>query len=605
MINLLEDNRNFLNEYGQGILDKYDSFTPDFENYELAQSKNGYHNISIKKNGKKILLHSLYDPDKESENFVDGIDLKKDVIVIIGFGLGYHIEMLSSLTNKEIIVIEPDFNIFYQYLNQRRIEDLFLKNKVTVFFETELISISKIIANKIHQGMDVGIYFWNSHKVLFSDLEKDIVGWVKYSVEDQEINTRVQDITSDIWIGNFTYNLPVILKSQGVGVLDNAYKNVPAVIVCAGPSLNKNIEVLKEYSKKALLFSTGSAIGPLANHGIKPHFTVGLDGWETNMKIYNEDIDISAITLLTNLEFYCEVVDRFHKNGNNIFFYTCGPFAGKFLKEEFGKDIKSYSVNFSVSYNAIQMAYTMGCNPIIIVGQDLCFYEKNYADGAAYVQEIPEDTKAAMNVTSDINGNAVYTNRSFEGIRTIFEVWALQNNDRTFFNCTEGGLNINGFENKKLSDVAKENLIKEVNFTKNDEYVYANDWQEQLVEFNDKLQSYYDRIDSNLEECKRYLEEIPRQSININIENAYKVHNDYKDLLNNELYNVFRMALSSILEAYISKYNRETKDLTDDLKKVTMAFETYEKAYLFLQYKYKLILQLLNNVIEGKKINER
>ncbi len=73
-------------------------------------------------------------------------------------------------------------------------------------------------------------------------------------------------------IVNLWSNLPQIIKSPNTTGLQNLYQGKPVVLVNSGPSLSKNIDILKEYKDKVIIVACSTAIVALYKHGITPHY---------------------------------------------------------------------------------------------------------------------------------------------------------------------------------------------------------------------------------------------------------------------------------------------------------------------------------------------
>lgn len=603
-----KENSDFIEKYAVELFNIFKGYQPE-KQYDITLSKDGKKNLVYKNNSAEITLHSRYNVEREVNNFCESIDESKDVIFVIGFGFGYHIKELVQKfgTSKEIIVLEFDKEIFNACLEEIDVSDLLIDKRMQFYFVKDILNMAKIIVSYIHQGLDIGLYFLNSYKVIHNNIENLLNEKVKYLLQDVQMNLRVQHYTSDIWIENYIKNLPHILRQPSVESLRNQYMGIPGIVVCAGPSLNKNIEILKNNLEKCIVFSAGSAIGPLNKHNIKPHYTVGLDGWDSNMKIYNDDIDISETTLISSTEFYYKVVEKFK---DRSFFYTSSPDTYNFLNRYFDKNIIGYSANFSVSYNALQVAHTLGCNPIIIIGQDLCFYDKNYADGAAFIKGMDNDSSEGNEFIdeNDIYGNLVKTDRVFLGVKKAFEYWAKNNKDenRKLYNCTEGGLNLEGYENRKLIEILEDKpLYKQKSKSEQiivniDDLSIAND----MNRLSSDLKEYLKVLKKKSNECNKYSIDIKKNNLKETIKNTKKINDDYKTVVNNEMYIAFRLSISNTLEAYLSDCNRKIGKITDDYKKAEIVIGMYQNIYKYLVNRYVLIDNLIDKTIKERGQNE-
>lgn len=167
--------------------------------------------------------------------------------------------------------------------------------------------------------------------------------------------------------------------------LASLFQNVPAVICGAGPSLEKDLPTLQKLENRALVISCGSAIGALTAHAVFPHLAIAID---PNFEEYLRFIDGFGFEVPL---FY---VSRVHP----LVFATCnGPLSyvhtlsgGRleaWVQKKLGMNpppFPSYCdvEGMSVTTMAVEFAYSMGCNPIILSGVDLAFVDRlPYASG--------------------------------------------------------------------------------------------------------------------------------------------------------------------------------------------------------------------------------
>jgi hypothetical protein len=162
----------------------------------------------------------------------------------------------------------------------------------------------------------------------------------------------------------------------------------------------------------------------------------------------------------------------------------------------------------SVSMAALDMLYIMGCNPIIIIGQDLSFKDnRNYADANA--DTLTEHQKNSAIPDVDIYGNPVYTYNEYKTMQNELELLNIKyKNKVNIFNATEGGLNIYGMENVKFIDVYKkyiaqrpydvgDRIDKIVSMTNNERTMHNT------VENNDNISLMNDFFGHLLLECEK------------------------------------------------------------------------------------------------------
>ncbi len=166
-----------------------------------------------------------------------------------------------------------------------------------------------------------------------------------------------------LWLENLSNNFKYILEFPDLGLLGNAMAGVPAVIVGAGPSLDQSLPDLKEADRKALLMSAASALGPMGNVGIEPHLTLALEGKDESRQFEQSAFDKCLLAASS-----CSHPNHFSKwNGALGLFHSLPWLAGLL---GFGPHIPSGG---HVTSAAFSLACLWGCDPIILVGQDLAY----------------------------------------------------------------------------------------------------------------------------------------------------------------------------------------------------------------------------------------
>ena len=292
------------------------------------------------------------------------------------------------------------------------------------------------------------------------------------AVHRAKIRALTAEIRGDGWFDFFLKNTPNILKGPMLGSMHGAFEGVPAVICSAGPSLNKQLEQLKEIQGQVVILCVNTAIGALDRAGLQPHAVVAVES--ANLESMFEKIsfirELNAIFDLTGNPRHFELPFRRMST-----FSTENTTCARFLYELDPRG--ALSGGFCVANTAFAIAHKMGCNPIMLVGQDLAYSGgKVYAqgtvfeglrseikDGKSIVRDdgsksrILKSSKDALTATSsgDMTSERVVTTgwggegevestNDFLMFRDWFSRTAVQMRDRGVecVNCTEGGLTI-------------------------------------------------------------------------------------------------------------------------------------------------------------------
>jgi hypothetical protein len=280
---------------------------------------------------------------------------------------------------------------------------------------------------------------------------------------------------SPLWTRNGIRNFAHVAKNPMIGDLQTAFSGVPIIIVGAGPSLEKNIHLLKEAKGKAIILAVNRTLRSLQNAGIYPDLTITLEARDVHCQFEGIAIEnIPGVLLATT-------VDR------NLFELDAQCFVSYYNQLALDgwmfdpvDQCHEAGSRGTVSHSAFNLALRWGCDPIILMGQDLSFpggryYHKDGADGETeavydseadrwklkgYSQDRADTLKGEENVAFEgtmvpgYYGQEVPTSTSFAQYRAWFEHVAEQvQGKRTLFNCTEGGAFIAGMDHKPLATV--------------------------------------------------------------------------------------------------------------------------------------------------------
>ena len=262
----------------------------------------------------------------------------------------------------------------------------------------------------------------------------------------QEVKSATTLRFNDLWQKNFKANQNIIQKNPGVVALVQKFREIPAIIVGAGPSLDKNINLLGRAQGHSLIISSDAALKPLLSHGVVPSIVVSLDPQEEIAKFF-QGVSHRGMTLIAPSIIHPRVLDLWQ--GNVIFFHKHAPDIPTLVEiasqiPAIGRLTPGGSV-LSVAYD---LAFQSGTNPIIFTGQDLSYPKKKTHSRDS------EDANVGLNTTlekqrenivyeTDVNGRSLPTLKSMSVSKQWFD-WAFTTWKRPgqteVINCSEAGI---------------------------------------------------------------------------------------------------------------------------------------------------------------------
>ena len=259
-------------------------------------------------------------------------------------------------------------------------------------------------------------------------------------------------------------NLSNILVHRQTAEFHKKFQGKAAVIVCPGPSLSKNVQLLKELKGKALIISVLHALKPLKAAGITPDIVIHTD--PQNLKAVFREENGELVSLydhwinkdeLEGVSYFVTSSSGSPENFDipvkEVLWMSPGMRIGAFLP----LDLFDYTrVGGSVSHSAFDLAVEFGFSKIALVGQDLAFSSSGglYADKAEL--DLSAKRVASMGEKFQVKGfydDEVTTNTAFSFFAQFYRHFAKQVNKETdtkLFNCTEGGIYLEGFNHISL-----------------------------------------------------------------------------------------------------------------------------------------------------------
>jgi hypothetical protein len=448
-MNFYEKNALLFKEHAPTLLQKLS--TPN-EELLLLPTKNGQYSLKYKGQ----LLCSLHNPGLEAKRLVEVIDPKKaDFLIIFGMGLLYHVkEAFAKEGIKKIYVIEKDGKIFSICSTLFEFSTYILSGRVKFFINERKEKIKEEFLKDFSFIEYKGVRFL-SHPCtkLSPKYYKEVEEELRNALDASSSQAATIKRFAKLWQENIISSIPY-WHTPGVKHLLKLFKNVPGVLIAAGPSLDKNARKLHHLCERALLLSVDTAYPTLAQEGVKPHLLICLDPQPLKTRyIKDASSPIVCSDLCPSLLFSTKMSKFLYVSDHPLSLWLC-----KRVEEKGILDTSSGSV----AGVGLELLLKMGCNPIVFVGQDLCYAEE-LSHTISYYKDMEftkfntletilyrERKQKATFFVEGNRGERVLTDPSLNRVRLYIERKILQNKNVTFFNATEGGAKIKGAEHIKI-----------------------------------------------------------------------------------------------------------------------------------------------------------
>ncbi len=431
----------------------------------IIKNENGEYNLKFLRDGTWNFLYSQQKIRDNVKKEIESINLQDEkIVILIGVGLGYHLIDLINLKlrgkDTTVIAIEPIeliaaaanklFNLNKTFKTMSNVHYLYGTEEEISFKLTDIVKRLHVVIKKSKFIVpDIYIKFFKDDVQQYLKIinAKTIANALK-------VGNSIDDTILGIY--NMFRNTEAITKSLPLNLLKGYYKNFPAVIVSAGPSLDKNIQYLKKYQDRVLIISTDATFRTLLNLNIRVDFVGVLErDYITYQKFFN-NINYDKIpTLIYQAVAWPDIPSNF-KNIKIVTFKKGLPTEDKY-SEYLGKDYKSLKSGTSVATMLMSFSHFIGVNPIILIGQDLAYSQ----DGYTHAKNVSVRKKVIMKDTIElegINNQKVKSTVTWRNFKLELEE-LIRKNNLNVIDATEGGALIRGTKIEKLINVLN-NLAK-------------------------------------------------------------------------------------------------------------------------------------------------
>lgn len=468
--------------------------------------------------GKKILvvqkgdvlyrLDSLYDSDRMLDLWFNGLKEEWDLdarLYMYGLGNGMYVRKFLQRARKDCLVVvhEPSYKIFKTVLENYDLTDIFADLRVRFVFWP--INIDKGI-KLTYQGIMVftdlyslaGSPYLNYPDIFRQDYDEYVKG-VDRAREVVSANQQVNNFFGEYFSRNVFSNMHLLEDAYDIVKLARLMPDgIPAIVVAAGPSLDKNIKQLHRAVGRCLIVSTDTALKPLALEGITPDITAIMDSKKDERYLSEEESRKVPIvcTPRGGTEFL-----HLH-TGKKFFINDYCDHIGEFMKSN-GHELLRLDTGGSVANSCFAVAMLLGSRKIILVGQDLA-YTGDKTHSAVTVRgakntAVEDLEHVEMDV--DIYGNPIRSSREFKLYKEWFEQQIRANKDLEVVDATEGGIRIEGTKLMTLKDAIDEYCIKDFDFSK------ITDHAEKIfdADLKEKYRQFVKRVPNQLMEIRRLI----------------------------------------------------------------------------------------------------
>ncbi|EKG1799263.1 motility associated factor glycosyltransferase family protein [Campylobacter jejuni] len=450
----------------------------------------------------------MYENLEEEINFFYQSILEKTprypFICIYGIGNALLIKNLAK-HYKHLFVFESEIELFILALSVLDLSEE-LKTYQVILFDAAVKDVEIHIAmifdqQSILEYLSLYEMFISSHYYL-KYYETSILSLNELCIKSASVAIRNANISCFLPLltyEQFLQNIPSMLESipfqRILSERKNKFEN--AIVVSAGPSLAKQLPLLKAYQDKAVIFCADGALSMLEKEGIIPDYVTNLDFTDLAMKFFQNKENLKQSIIALECATHPNVA-RSLKAENCMIILRNKALYQRFNLSDFGY----IDTGTHVSHFSYTLALALGFKNIIMIGQDLAFDEKgnSHSQGFSYGEQFSgEKTVPTLKTQAYAGKGEVLTHITWNDYRIKLEyLFACNSKEAKFYNATEGGARINFTEELSFKECCEKLLTKEKPQFELPKSLTKNRSDKLLVKFKEKIQK-------DQENAKRFL----------------------------------------------------------------------------------------------------
>ncbi|EAI2910372.1 DUF115 domain-containing protein, partial [Campylobacter jejuni] len=352
---------------------------------------------------------------------------------------------------------------------------------------------------------------------------------------EKNIKVVIRNLNSSLCIGFECYshllqNIPSMLESipfqRILSERKNKFEN--AIVVSAGPSLAKQLPLLKAYQDKAVIFCADGALSMLEKEGIIPDYVLNIDFEDLPLRFFQNKENKTSLNMLSCATHPSLV----HFLDNKSVILRDDPLYQRFNLNDFGY----IDTGTHVSHFSYTLALALGFKNIIMIGQDLAFDEEgnSHSKGFALGERIDHTLNLpTLQVSAYAGKGEVLTHIAWNDYRIKLEyLFACNSKEAKFYNATEGGARIHFTEELSFKECCEKLLTKEKPKFDIPKSLTPNRSDKLLVKFKEKIQKDQDNAKRFLDDAlalKQILENILSKDFLLPLEFLEKVYQNIEN----------------------------------------------------------------------------
>ena len=543
-------------------------------------------NLIISYNG--VLLHSSEDPLRETKSIwhktIKNEMQNNDIVVIYGLGLGYLFKRAYVSTNARILLFEPSLDILRFVFENVDFSTELADDRV--FFVDNQEDATKFFENKYLSGDKIEVLFLPSYLELDQKGLLDLSSKLFQTIKDKNIDQNTSLLFSKLTTQNLLTRIFNIANSRPVNALKNSCQDKTALIIAAGPSLRKDLAIIKKHREKFIVIAILPTLPLLKEQGIEPDFLTVADPMNQFFKIeqYKDQLQNINIVKESRADLNLETLNL---KSSFVYFPTIDKISQTILESTPKNKIELLPSCASVAILSFRLAQLLGCKEIVFSGLDLAltggqFYAEttseitNQTENGVVLKTKMGTQAIVLATTKSANGSEVKTREDYLLSIREFEKIVQENPDIKIINTAVDGALIKGMtyqtmekivKNLKKIDLDIDSIIEKTadanlkGFKKEALKLFANT----VASFKEIKETFVKTVSTATELIDELAQEKP------NMEKFAKTYNESQEIFSTARTFATRdLILSSYMQAeiaeFVTSYHKDTQITLEILK---------------------------------------
>lgn len=549
---------------------------------------------------------------------------------ILGFAMGYHIQALfESHSNQSVLLCyEPDAALLRAVFERIDHSDWIRKSLFLLTTEprnapalTQLIEGSEVF---LSTGVELAAHPPSTKRL--GDSANEFSSTLLDVVKACRTHLVTVLANSGITLRNILMNAGPYASSSGITPLKDSCTGKTAILIAAGPSLQRNLHLLEDPTirDRCVIIAVQTMLKPLLERGIKPHFVTALDHHEISKRFYEglTAEDVQGVRLVVEPKANAAIVQAFP--GEQL--YATEKQLDTLLGTDLSRDMGKLPAGATVAHLNYYLARYLGCSTTILIGQDLGFTDgQYYASGAAIHQvwagELSEHRtlemfeweriarmKNLLRLKRDIENRPIFTDEQMSTYIAQFESDFHEDTQKNtdgsspirIINATEGGVRIEHTESMTLANAIKECIAQDT-FEIPPTHNHAIEDDGRIIRVCSRLELVLRQLDSIFKNCEITLALIKDAQNNAHDPSAFdrvisKIHTIRDEVAASEpafaLVNAFnqrcaldrfRVDRTIMLQSDLSNIERQIQQLERDANNVRWIKESTKQVRVLIE----------------------